>query len=58
MAGINEANMTQEKIPYFINLVDAPKLIQMAELETTILTGLHGEKILKSSNKDWPDLLE
>ena len=51
MAGIKEANMTQEKIPYFINLVDAPKLIQMAELETTILTGLHGEKILKSSNK-------
>ena len=46
--------MTQEKIPYFINLVDAPKLTQMAGLETTILTGLHGEKMMMVLNTTVP----
>ncbi|MBI5050820.1 MAG: cupin domain-containing protein [Nitrospirae bacterium] len=55
MAGIKGVNMTQEKIPYFINLVDAPKLTQMAGLETTILTGLHGEKMMMVLNATLPD---
>ena len=35
-----------EKSPYFINIIEAPKFMQMEGLETTILTGLHGEKIM------------
>lgn len=54
MAGIKGVNMPQEKIPYFINLVDAPKLIQMAGLETTILTGLHSEKMMMVLNTTLP----
>ncbi|MFH1636000.1 MAG: hypothetical protein ABIG63_18565 [Chloroflexota bacterium] len=40
--------MKYEKIPYFISIEDAPKLTQMVGLETTILTGLHGEKKMMS----------
>jgi quercetin dioxygenase-like cupin family protein len=32
--------------PYFINLKNAPKIRMMKGLETTILTGLHGEKMM------------
>lgn len=42
--------MTWGKISYFINPADAPKLIQMVGLETTILTGLHGEKMMMVLN--------
>jgi quercetin dioxygenase-like cupin family protein len=35
-----------EKVPYFISLKKAPVIKQMEGLETTILTGLHGEKMM------------
>lgn len=38
--------MTEKEVSYFINHEDAPKLTQMAGLETTILTGLYGEKMM------------
>jgi quercetin dioxygenase-like cupin family protein len=46
--------MTGEKIPYFVNPEDAPTLAQMAGLETTILTGLHGEKMMMVLNATLP----
>ena len=45
--------MTQ-KIPYFVNLADAPRLTQMPGLETTILTGLCGEKMMMVLNATLP----
>lgn len=45
-----EEVMTEEKVSYFISLADAPKLTQMVGLETTILTGLHGEKMMMVLN--------
>lgn len=35
-----------EKVPYFISLKKAPVIEQMKGLETTILTGLHGERMM------------
>ena len=35
-----------EKVPYFISLKRAPVIKQMKGLETTILTGLHGERMM------------
>jgi quercetin dioxygenase-like cupin family protein len=46
--------MTQEKIPYFIDPADAPKFTQMPGLETTILTGLRGEKMMMVLNATLP----
>ncbi len=46
--------MTEKKIPYFINPSDASKFTQMAGLETTILTGLHGEKMMMVLNATLP----
>lgn len=46
--------MEKEKIPYFINSTIAPKLDQMPGLETTILTGLHGEKMMMVLNATLP----
>jgi quercetin dioxygenase-like cupin family protein len=46
--------MTLEKSPYFIDPEDAPRLIQMPGLETTILTGLHGEKMMMALNATLP----
>jgi quercetin dioxygenase-like cupin family protein len=46
--------MIQEKIPYFINPADAPSLTQMPGLKTTILTGLHGEKMMMVLNATLP----
>ncbi|MEK7310162.1 MAG: cupin domain-containing protein [Planctomycetota bacterium] len=46
--------MIQGKIPYFVNPADAPKLTQMPGLETTILTGLHGEKMMMVFNATLP----
>jgi quercetin dioxygenase-like cupin family protein len=46
--------MTREKASYFINPIDAPRLVQMPGLETTILTGLHGEKMMMVLNATLP----
>jgi len=43
-----------EKFVYFINLEEAPKIIQMEGLETKILTGLHGEKMMMVLNATLP----
>jgi len=32
--------MIERKSPYFVDVRDAPRLVQMVGLETTILTGL------------------
>jgi len=39
---------------YFINIEDAPKFMQMEGLETTILTGLYGEKMTMALNATLP----
>ena len=46
--------MRQGKRPYFIDPEEAPKLIQMPGLETTILTGLHGERMMMALNATLP----
>ena len=43
-----------KKSPYFINIEDAPKFTQMEGLETTILTGLYGEKMMMALNATLP----
>ncbi|MFX0182253.1 MAG: cupin domain-containing protein [Candidatus Hodarchaeota archaeon] len=43
-----------EDVPYFIEKNKAPKIIQMKGLETTILTGLHGEKMMMALNATLP----
>ena len=43
-----------KEIPYFINLNQAPKILQMIGLETTILTGLHGEQMMMALNATLP----
>jgi len=43
-----------KRIPYFINVEQAPKLLQMAGLETTVLTGLHGEQMMMALNATLP----
>ena len=42
------------KAPYFIDLQKAPKMKQMEGLETIILTGLHGEKMMMVLNATLP----
>jgi len=42
------------KIPYFIDKAHAPKFRQMKGLETTILTGFHGEKMMIVLNSTLP----
>jgi quercetin dioxygenase-like cupin family protein len=42
--------MAQEKTPQFIDLADAPTFTQVPGLETTVLTGLHGEKMMMVLN--------
>ena len=46
--------MTQQKVPHFINPKKAPRLTQMPGLETTILTGLHGERMMMVLNATLP----
>jgi quercetin dioxygenase-like cupin family protein len=46
--------MKQVKFPYFIDQKQAPRLIQIPGLETTILTGLHGEKMMMVLNATMP----
>jgi len=43
-----------KKLPYFIDSSKAPKILQMGGLETTILTGLHGEKMMMVLNVTSP----
>ncbi len=43
-----------KKCPYFIDTRSAPKFSQMKGLETTILTGLHGEKMMMALNATLP----
>ncbi len=46
--------MTHDTIPYFVDTAKAPMLIQMPGLETTILTGLHGERMMMALNATLP----
>lgn len=46
--------MKQAKFPYFIDQKQAPRLIQIPGLETTILTGLHDEKMMMVLNVTLP----
>ena len=41
-------------VQYFINPEKAPEIIQMKGLETTILTGLSGEKMMMALNATLP----
>lgn len=47
-----EVNMKKSK--YFIGFKDAPKIKQMAGLETTILTGINGERMMMVLNSTMP----
>lgn len=46
--------MFEKKIPFYISLENAPKFIQMPGLETKILTGLNGEKMMMVLNTTLP----
>jgi quercetin dioxygenase-like cupin family protein len=46
--------LNEKKILYFIDSAKAPKIVQMKGLETTILTGLHGEKMMMVLNATLP----
>ncbi len=46
--------MKEKKIPYFIDPANAPKIVQMEGLETIILTGLCGEKMMMVLNVTLP----
>lgn len=46
--------MAENEIPYFVNPEEAPKLIQMDGLETRILSGLHGERMMMVLNATLP----
>ena len=43
-----------QNIPVFIDLKDSAKIAQMPGLETTILTGLHQEKMMMALNSTLP----
>ena len=44
----------EKKMSYFVDLGGAPKMMQMLGLETTILTGLHGEQMMMALNATLP----
>jgi quercetin dioxygenase-like cupin family protein len=46
--------MMQKNIPYFIDPKDSPKLTQMQGLETIVLTGRYGEKMMMVLNITLP----
>jgi quercetin dioxygenase-like cupin family protein len=46
--------LTEGKHAYFIDPEEAPMLTQMPGLETTVLTGLHGEKMMMVLNATLP----
>lgn len=43
-----------ERAPYFIDAQQAPRFTQMEGLETTVLTGLHGERMMMVLNATLP----
>jgi len=47
--------LIEKKIPYFINLAKAVKIVQMEGLETIVLTGLHGERMMMVLNITLPE---
>ena len=42
---------TGEHSSYFIDLERAPRFTQMEGLETTVLTGLHGERMMMALHR-------
>ena len=46
--------MKEKTTSHFIDPAKAPRIIQMKGLETTILTGLHGEKMMMVLNTTLP----
>lgn len=46
--------MKKRKIQYFIDIAKAAKIVQMKGLETTILTGLSGERMMMVLNATLP----
>lgn len=44
----------EESRPHFLDLSQAPKMVQMPGLETTILTGLQGEQMMMVLNATLP----
>lgn len=46
--------MNQKEIPYFLDVKTAPRIIQMPGLATTVLTGLHDEKMMMVLNATLP----
>ncbi len=46
--------MERKNIPYFIGQENCPKFTQVEGLETTVLTGLHGEKMMMALNATLP----
>jgi len=46
--------MRQKKHVYFIDPAGAPRIVQMPGLETTVLTGLRGEKMMMVLNATLP----
>lgn len=46
--------MTHDKVPYFVDPAEATILVEMPGLETTVLTGLHGESMMMVLNATKP----
>ena len=46
--------MREDKPTYFIEVEKAPRFSQMEGLETTVLTGLHGERMMMVLNATLP----
>jgi len=51
---MESVKIQDKRSPFFINIEDAPKFMQMEGLETTILTGIHGEKMMMALNATLP----
>ncbi len=49
-----EEKKNNQTIPYFIDPDEAPTITQLPGLETTILTGLHGENMMMVLNRTLP----
>ncbi len=46
--------MVGDKVPYFVDAAESPTFSQMPGLETTVLTGLRGEKMMMVFNATLP----
>lgn len=46
--------MIRKEVTYFIDSANAPRLTQIQGLETSVLTGYHGEKMMMVLNKTLP----